>query len=705
MTYDQISAMIADESNDIVYLSDPETYEIYYLNRAALERYAFTDPGQWLGKPCYQILQNRDKPCEFCTNNLLKAGRFYVWDHYNEQVGRHYLLKDKLIEVDGRQLRLEIAIDTTERQLATQQLRQKLLEEETLIACIQTLNGTADAKAGINRLLEIIAGYHQAERAYIFEIDTAAQQVSNTYEWCRPGVRAEIENLQKLPIASVERWVAQFQKNGEFFITSLDKTVSPDTLEYELLAAQGIDSLMAAPLTDNGGIVGFLGVDNPQANTDSMTLLRSVASFVVNDITRRKMTERLTEMSYTDSLTGLGNRRAYIEEMGRLEHNPPHTLGVVYLDINGLKLANDTHGHRYGDHIIRHAAGALLGIFKSNLYRVGGDEFVAICANASREQFEEMVRELRLLTQDDDELKISIGANWHADRIDIAHQIAHADELMYIDKQKYYGMRLDGMGKYHMELSKKLLAELETGRYLVYLQPKVCLKTGDISGAEALVRHRNEQGEIELPRMFIPRFETEGIIRHVDLFVLDTVCATLEKWKQAGGGRIPVAVNLSRVTLLEYDIVGKLVEVCARHNVPPENIIIEVTESINMMEQQELRELVTLLTAAGFSISLDDFGSEYSNLSILTLLDFDEIKIDRSLIEDLEHNPKSRVIAQHTIQMCRDLDLRHSVAEGIETAAQRRLLEQYDCTTGQGFYFDPPMPIEEFARKYIIPNI
>ncbi|MDY3618452.1 sensor domain-containing protein [Agathobaculum sp.] len=701
MTYNEISAMLADESSDIVYLSDPDTYEIYYLNRAALERYHFTDPSEWLGKPCYQILQSREAPCEFCTNKLLKTEKFYVWQHFNEQVGRHYLLKDKLIELDGRPLRMEIATDTTERELVTQQLRQRLLEEETLIDCIQTLNSSADAKTGINRLLEIIAGYHQAERAYIFEIDAAANEVSNTYEWCRPGIREEIDNLQKLPLSCMDRWIKQFREKGEFYITSLNEMVPPNTKEYEILFAQDIESLMAAPLADNGEIVGILGVDNPHANTDSVTLLRSVASFVVNDIARRKMTERLTDMSYTDSLTGLGNRRAYIEEMGRLEQAPPRSLGVVYLDINGLKLANDTHGHRYGDHIICHAASVLRGIFRKNLYRVGGDEFVAICVDIDRERFDNMVRELRLRTQDDDELKISIGANWHEDKVDIARQIAHADNLMYIDKQKYYGMRLDGMGKYHMELSKKLMADIEKGRYVVYLQPKVCLKSGALCGAEALVRYQNAQGGVELPRTFIPRFETEGIIRHIDLFVLDTVCAALEKWQNEGGGMLPVAVNLSRVTLLEYDIVSKLVEACARHGVPPENIIIEVTESINMMEQQELRELVMLLSQAGFLISLDDFGSEYSNLSILTQLKFDEIKIDRSLIEDLEHNPKSRVITQHTIQMCRELDLRRSVAEGIETAAQRKLLEQYDCTTGQGYYFDPPMPIEEFAKKYI----
>lgn len=179
-----------------------------------------------------------------------------------------------------------------EKQNYVKTLERQLNIQETLVKCINTLYGTEDVGKAINELLSIIAEYHAADRAYIFEIDKESNLLDNTYEWCREGVTAEQENLQRLDISVIDRWVPYFEQEGEFYITSLYGEVSSDSEEYLLLEQQGIHSLMAAPLYMNGTLLGFLGVDNPCDNTDTLLLMRSVAAFVVNDIQKRLTEEQ-----------------------------------------------------------------------------------------------------------------------------------------------------------------------------------------------------------------------------------------------------------------------------------------------------------------------------------------------------------------------------------------------------------------------------
>ena len=216
-------------------------------------------------------------------------------------------------------------------------------------------------------------------------------------------------------------------------------------------------------------------------------------------------------------------------------------------------------------------------------------------------------------------------------------------------------------------------------------------------GAEALVRKKDENGGLIPPNKFIPFYEAEGVISHVDLFVLRSACTVMQQWL-ASGHTVYMSVNFSRITLLEPDIVETIKEICRQYDVPTDLITIEVTESISKMDNDQLKELIETINDAGFSISLDDFGSKYSNLAILASMDFDEIKFDRSLVEALESNHKSRVVMESSVKMCRNLDGTSSLAEGIETKGQLDLLLDYQCDYGQGYYFSKPVPPEEFQR-------
>lgn len=438
MNYDELRTIILNESENAIYISDPFTYELVYMNRFGMKLLDIKKQEDLEGKKCYELLQGEKKPCEFCTNSKLEKKKFYTWMHYNKKLNEHFYIKNKNIEVNGRKLRLEIATNITKNEMEKQRLKFELSNEQTLVQCIETLAKNNNTEMAINELLKIIAEFYCGDRAYIFEINYVNQTISNTYEWCGEGISNEIRNLQKIPLEAVERWLDEFKKKGEFYITSVGKNVKKESIEYEVLVAQGIESLVVAPLMENNEIVGFLGVDNPAINTNNLTLLKSVTFFVMDDINKRKLLAKLEEMSFMDILTGLGNRNKYIETLERIEKNPPETLGIIYADLNGLKIMNDTYGHAYGDKILKRIAEILINIFKKDVFRIGGDEFVVFCKNITKEKFKTNVEYLRTAVDLDKEISLSIGFHWNTGEIKIDEQIAYADKLMYDEKKTYY---------------------------------------------------------------------------------------------------------------------------------------------------------------------------------------------------------------------------------------------------------------------------
>lgn len=702
MTHDQLSTLIVNESEDLIYLSDIDDYQLIYLSPAALRQLDMDIHDQsYKEKKCYEVLQGRTAPCDFCTNKHLSEDHFYTWQIYNSKLDGHYSLKDKLVRMDGRLIRMEIAVDITREVLEKQHLKSRLTIEETLIRCIQTLSQNSDTKAAINSLLAILADFYSGERGYIFEFDYENEIIYNTYEWCREGITPQIDMLQHVPFSVVSRWLKYFETTGEFYIDSVEETIEKGTLEHDILVKHKIDCLVAAPLISDEKIVGFIGVDNPKCNTSDLTLLKSVSCFVLEDIDKRRLMAQLQHMSYTDMLTGLMNRNKYISKLLDMELNPPETAGVVYVDINGLKEFNDTKGHTYGDFMIRETARLLEHIFPGSTFRIGGDEFIVVCENILQDEFEEKVTTLRNAAGNNKTLKISIGASWASGTKSVKEQVNHADKLMYIEKQSYYHSMTTGKYHYRAELAKNLIAAIDRGEFVVFLQPKVELKNGKLHGAEALIRRIDTDGKIIPPDQFIPEYESENIIRHIDLYVLKTVCQTLKHWKDEGHPLIRISVNFSRISLMEHDIVDLIANTCREYGIDPTYIDIEVTESVSKMKPELLKQLVQEIALAGFSISLDDFGAEYSNLAILTSMNFNELKLDKSLVNNIEFNRKSRIVVEHTIDMCRALETTTSIAEGIETEEQKDILHNANCDYGQGYFFSKPIPIEDFYNKYI----
>lgn len=330
----------------------------------------------------------------------------------------------------------------SEQNLEMYQLLKKKTEVEerlsismTLNQSVKALSANVDADAAINELLGIINAYFDADRCYIFETIHDGKALKNTYEHVRAGVSAQIENLQDVPIDVISIWMASFEKNEAYFMSTLDQ--EKGSAAYNMLQEQQVDRLLAVPLKKQDEIIGFLGVDNPRKHYDDPTLLSTIRYFIMNSVERKERRQQLEKLSYRDMLTGLYNRNKYIRVLEASEGKSLHDVGVAYMDLNGLKKMNDEKGHEAGDDLIRAAAGALTDVFPDQAFRVGGDEFVIIREGISETAFSEKIDQLRE-NMERRKVSVSIGDQWAAEERGIEEMLKRADHRMYEEKKRYY---------------------------------------------------------------------------------------------------------------------------------------------------------------------------------------------------------------------------------------------------------------------------
>lgn len=376
---------------NVINITDINTYEILYMNKSCRKAYNISRYVDYKYQKCYKLFYGFDSPCDFCPNNKIREKGYHNWKILNPYGNKHYDIYDNLINIDGREVILEVGIDIDDNEMQIKQLDHKVQLDETLFDCIRTLTESVDLQQAINKMLEIVCTYYDGERGYIFELNKDGTLLNNTYEWCKDGISAEIDNLKDIPKEVASHWFVHFKNSGSFFISNLNDVLSKNSDDYKILEAQGITSLMAAPLIEHGVIKGFIGVDNPSSYVDNFSLLSSVTYFIVNDIQKRRMLKDLEIISYVDSLTQLYNRNRYLKDLEQIEYDKPETIGVIYIDVNGLKIANDKFGHDYGDYLLKQVSDVIISIFNKNMYRVGGDEFVILCPNASKPSFENRI--------------------------------------------------------------------------------------------------------------------------------------------------------------------------------------------------------------------------------------------------------------------------------------------------------------------------
>lgn len=698
---------LLNEISELVYVSDPETYELLFVNQTGCQTLHLEN---YKHKKCYEILQGKTSPCEFCTNDRLCDDNFYTWEFTNPSIGRHFLLKDKIIQWRGKTARMEIAFDITERELQKQELK-NMLDVQTLITnCVRMLYAVDDLDQTINAVLTQIGEFLVSDRAYVFEIKD--ELMNNTHEWTAPGISPQLEKLQQLDLSLISDWLPFFVKNDCIIIDDVEQLQKTNPAAYATLHAQEITSLIAAPIFLDNKLAGYIGIDNYDSEKikNSSYLLLSMSIFLSYAIRHRNHVDMLHRLSYHDLLTNALNRNAFMDVLSQFRPGQYASAGIIYIDINGMKEINDFYGHHQGDKILITTVAKVFNLFKPDeLFRIGGDEFVIITYDLTETDFYEKFNLLRNIFCEKTNLPFSIatGSCWVKSPSDLNSLLQQADSAMYADKKKfYYGKEKTSRYRHNLDdilnlANYSALQEaLTAGQFCIYFQPKISLDTEEFIGSEALIRYINQAGEIIAPNNFIPILEEARLIKMLDLYVFEEVCKQINIWKERKMRVKPVSINLSRSTLSYHFLADQLLALITKHNIDISLLELEVTETAEVDNQLVFSQALEKLKEYGFSISIDDFGVRNASLSLFTTINFDILKLDRSLVKTLAQNQKARILIRSLAVICSDLGIK-LIAEGVETLEQLDILKELRCNEVQGYLFSKPLPLNDFENKYL----
>lgn len=690
---------LIDELDEIVYVSSLDKYELLYLNKKARDLTGIK-VGEYNHVKCYEALQGRTSPCPFCNNNKLNLNDFYIWEFTNPSFKRDYIIKDKLILWEGVPVRMEIAIDVSDtHKFNLQQMPIEFAIEKTILDCLQALAIPETLNEAISNVLEIIGNFYQATRAYIIEIDLETKIATNTYEWHQSSTPSYKDKLQHIDLKKLPYILEIFKKKIDLIINDCDTIKAEHPSEYQYFINRGAYSLVAIPYEENDVFAGYIGVDNPTINQNTITLLDSINFSIVNEIKKRRLYETTQYNLYHDRLSGLLNRNSFTNFLKNYQETGD-ILGIIFADINGLKEINRDFGHSHGDKIIINISKEMASYFSGHkIYRLSGDEFIIIICNMDYKSFLKTIKSMENKLLATTPNGVSLGYTWSDNGTDINELIHQAEELMLINKQVYYEHTDIYKKHYSPKKINNLLKVLKAKQFIVYLQPKFDTKKNKVVAAEALVRLNHPEYGLIMPNKFISTLEKEHMTRYLDFYMFEEVCQILAHWLIDGKELIPISINISRNTLLEADFTESLKNIKKTYQIPNNYITIEITESIGNIEHIVITTICKQIKELGFNISLDDFGARYANMSLLSALDFDELKIDKSIIDTLVYNKKSQAILYHIIKMCEMINI-SCVAEGVETEEQLELLLSLGCRIIQGYYYSKPISVLEFETKY-----
>ena len=447
---------------------------------------------------------------------------------------------------------------------------------------------------------------------------------------------------------------------------------------------------------------------------DSSGVMVGVAS-LVQDITERLNTERTIHyMAHHDALTGLPNRRLMQDRLNQAilqaRRNQKH-VGLLFVDLDRFKLVNDTLGHETGDYVLRDIAKRLSKIVREGdtVSREGGDEFVIVLPELDKPEAAQLVANkiLMELTKPFEasghELTVtaSIGiSHYPNDATDVQQLLKHADSAMYQAKDagrntaRFFTSDLNFLLSKRLEVESRLRRGIERNEFFLRYQPQVDLRSGKITGLEALLRWNDPQhGEI-FPKDFISVAEELGLIVPLGEWVFRTTCQQIKAWDLEGHRDFTVSINLSPRQFVSRKLLPSMKTALLETGVDPRRIDLEITESMAMRNLEQSIEILSELRRMGATISVDDFGVGYSSLGQLKRLPAQTLKIDRSFISQIPDDANSCSITEAIIAMAKRLHLL-TVAEGVETTAQLEFLRENGCDSFQGYLFAKPLTTAE----------
>jgi diguanylate cyclase (GGDEF)-like protein len=465
--------------------------------------------------------------------------------------------------------------------------------------------------------------------------------------------------------------------------------------------------IMLSPLESPEGILVTAAIRNISVRRDAEKHLA-------------QMMEQIAHSAQHDSLTGLPNRLLLNDRVGQaiaLAQRHLRQVAVMFLDLDGFKHINDSLGHAVGDKLLQSVATRLMKWVRApdTVSRQGGDEFIVLlqdvhtpeeAANVATRVLN-AIAETHSIDQRDLHITASIGVSvYPGDGADAETLIKNADTAMYQAKEnarqsyKFFRPEMNVRAVERQSIEEDLRRALEQNEFTLHYQPKVNLKTGAITGAEALIRWAHPTRGSVPPAKFIPVAEDSGLIHPIGAWVLREACLQAKAWLDAGLPPTPIAVNVSAIQFRSEGFLEGLLANLNNAGLDPKALELEMTERVLMKHLEQSTPLFQTLRDIGIHVAVDDFGTGYSSLSYLRRIPLDALKIDQSFVRQIGNAEGDTAIVSAIISMGRSLNLR-VIAEGVETPEELEFLKAQECDEAQGYFFSRPVPAEAFARLLV----
>ena len=433
---------------------------------------------------------------------------------------------------------------------------------------------------------------------------------------------------------------------------------------------------------------------------------------------KKRAEEKIRQLAYYDSLTGLPNRGMFLE---RLQHilaqaqRERDKVNLIFLDLDNFKDVNDTQGHDVGDQLLRHVAERLSACIRDSdlLARLGGDEFVVVCpASVVQDSVAAVIQRVMAVFENPFQIEghelyttASMGvAVYPDDSHDASSLFRCADTAMYQAKNegraqfRFFSADLNQKILQRVALESSLRKGIERDEFFLHFQPLWDLKSARMVGVEVLLRWQSSDYGLMLPSTFISLLEDSGLINSVGEWVLRNACLQARDWTRNEHRDLKVAINISGKQMKHPKFLDMITEIIRETGVNPHNIELEFTESVIMENIENTVEIFNRLKHMGIKLSIDDFGTGYSSLNYLKHFPVDRIKIDKSFVADINRNQSDAAIIEAIVSMAQSLNLR-VVAEGVETGEQLHSLTELGCDEVQGFYLAMPMHADDLAEN------
>jgi diguanylate cyclase (GGDEF)-like protein len=435
--------------------------------------------------------------------------------------------------------------------------------------------------------------------------------------------------------------------------------------------------------------------------------------------TARAASFEMSRLAQHDVLTLLPNRTLFDDRLTQaisLAARQNKQLAVLFIDVDQFKRINDTLGHGVGDNLLRSVAGRLTACIRrtDTVSRLGGDEFLILLSQVEHAEDAAVTARkiLRAIASphiiDNKSLDINVsigGSTYPADGQDAESLVSRADIAMYEAKQSgrngYQSFRKDMTTR----LAKRVLLEadlrcaLGRNEFLLHYQPKIDLQTGQVTGMEALIRWQHPERGILLPASFVPIAEECGLILHIGQWVLVEACRQAREWNDLGLGVVPISVNVSAVEFQSKDFLSGVRAALIATGVQPQNLELELTETVLMQDAESAVVTLLALKAMGVRVAIDDFGTGYSSFTYLRRFPVDTLKVGQSFVQEITEDPEGSTLVGAMISIGKSLKQR-VVAVGVETASQLDFLQRHGCGEGQSSYFSHPVVADQAARLF-----